>query len=93
MFDPSSLPASNTAASSSRMSRAASRALSLKPPPLRASIAHADGARRCWDTAFASPAESAYHDAVWGRPLPPGSSRAIFKQLTMQTFQSGLSWA
>jgi DNA-3-methyladenine glycosylase I len=43
--------------------------------------------------ASASPAEIAYHDSVWGRSLPPGSSRALFKQLVLQTFQSGLSWS
>ena len=36
---------------------------------------------------------AAYHDSVWGRcALPAGSGRLLFKQLIMQTFQSGLSW-
>jgi DNA-3-methyladenine glycosylase I len=36
-----------------------------------------------------------YHDVLWGRALPRsggGSGRALYKQLLLQTFQSGLSW-
>jgi len=37
---------------------------------------------------------AAYHDGVWGRCALPagGSGRLLYKQLIMQTFQSGLSW-
>jgi DNA-3-methyladenine glycosylase I len=69
------------------------RPLTLKPPPLSPSIAHADGVRRCWGAEFSLPAMAAYHDAEWGRALPPGSGRALFRQLLLQTNQSGLSWA
>lgn len=71
----------------------AARKLVLSPGPLKASTLHADGLKRCWGPAFTTPAQAAYHDAVWGRALPPGSGRNLFKQLIMQTFQSGLSWS
>ena len=71
----------------------AARKLTLSPAPLKASTLHADGLRRCWGPAFSTPAQAAYHDAIWGRALPPGSGRSLFKQLIMQTFQSGLSWS
>lgn len=48
-----------------------------------------DGLARCgWvDT---SPAYMAYHDAEWGCPV--GDDRALFEQLCLEGFQSGLSW-
>ena len=69
------------------------RPLTLAPPPLSPSTVHADGVRRCWGAEFTTPAQAVYHDAEWGRALPPGSGRALFKQLLLQTNQSGLSWA
>jgi DNA-3-methyladenine glycosylase I len=68
------------------------RPLTLKPPPLSPSIAHADGVRRCWGAEY-TPPMAAYHDSEWGRALPPGRGRALFRQLLLQTNQSGLSWA
>ena len=71
---------------------ARARLTTLAPPPLSPSSAHADGVRRCWGAEFATPLQSAYHDAVWGLAPPRGSGRLLFKQLVLQTFQSGLSW-
>ncbi|MEE6272055.1 DNA-3-methyladenine glycosylase I [Georgenia sp. MJ206] len=35
-----------------------------------------------------------YHDEEWGRPLPPGedAERALFERVSLEAFQSGLSW-
>ena len=69
-------------------------ALQLRAAPIRATaLSPLDRVRRCWGDSFAapSPAMLAYHDAEWGRAaLDP---RALFKQLILQTFQCGLSWA
>jgi DNA-3-methyladenine glycosylase I len=48
-----------------------------------------DGLRRCrWG---ASPPEyRAYHDHEWGRPQ--ADERAVFEILSLEAFQSGLSW-
>lgn len=48
-----------------------------------------DGLARCgWvDT---SPEYIAYHDTEWG--FPQGDDRALFEQLCLEGFQSGLSW-
>lgn len=48
-----------------------------------------DGRPRCWWCAGA-PEYVAYHDAVWGRPLH--GDRELFEMLTLESFQSGLSW-
>lgn len=45
-------------------------------------------ARCAWATS--DPAMVTYHDEVWGVPLH--DDRALFGSLTLQTFQSGLSW-
>ncbi len=48
-----------------------------------------DGAARCpWGDA--PDVYRAYHDAEWGRPLH--GERALYELLTLETFQSGLSW-
>jgi DNA-3-methyladenine glycosylase I len=53
-----------------------------------------DGRLRCpW--ALSAPEYVAYHDREWGRALPtrrPASDRAMFERLTLEAFQSGLSW-
>ncbi len=48
-----------------------------------------DGRARCpWGDA---PADyRAYHDAEWGRPVH--GERALYERLTLEAFQSGLSW-
>jgi DNA-3-methyladenine glycosylase I len=48
-----------------------------------------DGKRRCWWGA-SSPDYVAYHDAEWGRPIT--DDRGIYERLTLEAFQSGLSW-
>ena len=48
-----------------------------------------DGLARCgW--AGTDPLYCAYHDDDWGRPLH--DERALFELLTLEAFQSGLSW-
>jgi DNA-3-methyladenine glycosylase I len=44
---------------------------------------------RCWWGASA-PEYVAYHDDEWGRPVHDG--RALFEKLSLEAFQSGLSW-
>ncbi|HEU5034144.1 MAG TPA: DNA-3-methyladenine glycosylase I, partial [Mycobacteriales bacterium] len=57
-------------------------------------VAAADGRRRCpW--ALSAPDYLAYHDEEWGRRYagPPAlADRAMFERLTLEAFQSGLSW-
>jgi DNA-3-methyladenine glycosylase I len=48
-----------------------------------------DGRRRCW-WATSSADYSAYHDDEWGRPVL--ADDALFERLTLEAFQSGLSW-
>ncbi len=49
----------------------------------------ADGLARCgW--AGSTPDYLAYHDAEWGRPVH--GDDALFERLTLEAFQSGLSW-
>lgn len=49
----------------------------------------ADGLHRCaWGAS--TPDYAAYHDAEWGRPLR--GDDALFERLTLEAFQSGLSW-
>ena len=48
-----------------------------------------DGLLRCpW--ALGSPDYRAYHDEEWGRPVR--SDAGIFERLSLEAFQSGLSW-
>ena len=49
----------------------------------------ADGKRRChWCSA--TPEYVAYHDADWGYPV--ADDRRLFEKLSLEGFQSGLSW-
>ncbi|MCL2781527.1 MAG: DNA-3-methyladenine glycosylase I, partial [Actinomycetia bacterium] len=53
----------------------------------------ADPRPRCgWadPDAGAAPEYVAYHDDEWGRPVHDDA--ALFERLTLETFQSGLSW-
>jgi DNA-3-methyladenine glycosylase I len=45
--------------------------------------------QRCW-WCGEDPGYVAYHDEVWGRPMH--GERALFEMLTLESFQSGLSW-
>jgi DNA-3-methyladenine glycosylase I len=48
-----------------------------------------DGERRCsW--ANSAPEYVAYHDLEWGRPVL--DDEALFERLSLEAFQSGLSW-
>jgi DNA-3-methyladenine glycosylase I len=48
-----------------------------------------DGLRRCpWGDS--TPDYRAYHDAEWGRPVH--GDVALFERITLEAFQSGLSW-
>jgi DNA-3-methyladenine glycosylase I len=48
-----------------------------------------DGIDRCWWCGD-DPLYVAYHDAEWGRPLR--DDRALYEKLSLEGFQSGLSW-
>jgi DNA-3-methyladenine glycosylase I len=57
------------------------QAMELEPGP--------DGKPRCW-WCLGSPDYLDYHDNEWGRPLH--GERELFERLTLEAFQSGLSW-
>jgi DNA-3-methyladenine glycosylase I len=44
--------------------------------------------RRCWESS--DPAYNEYHDEEWGRPVV--DERGIYERLSLEGFQSGLSW-
>lgn len=48
-----------------------------------------DGRVRCW-WAGSAPEYVAYHDEEWGRPVE--GDVALFERLSLESFQSGLSW-
>jgi DNA-3-methyladenine glycosylase I len=48
-----------------------------------------DGKPRCW-WSLGTPDYIDYHDSEWGRPLHGESE--LFERLTLEAFQSGLSW-
>jgi DNA-3-methyladenine glycosylase I len=48
-----------------------------------------DGKPRCW-WGVSAPDYVAYHDEEWGRPVT--DDRGIYERLTLEAFQSGLSW-
>ncbi|HEY1237713.1 MAG TPA: DNA-3-methyladenine glycosylase I [Solirubrobacterales bacterium] len=48
-----------------------------------------DGKPRCW-WALSNDDYVAYHDTEWGRPLH--GENELFERLTLEAFQSGLSW-
>jgi DNA-3-methyladenine glycosylase I len=48
-----------------------------------------DGRMRCW-WCLGAPEYVEYHDRVWGRPMR--GDRELFAMLTLESFQSGLSW-
>ena len=49
-----------------------------------------DGRMRCWWCLGGAPEYLEYHDREWGRPLE--GDAALFELLTLEAFQSGLSW-
>jgi DNA-3-methyladenine glycosylase I len=48
-----------------------------------------DGLERCW-WCLGAPEYIDYHDRLWGRPIH--DERLLFEMLTLESFQSGLSW-
>src|SRR5439155_2274756 len=48
-----------------------------------------DGLARCW-WGGSTPDYAPYHDREWGRPVT--DDRGIYERLTLEAFQSGLSW-
>ena len=48
-----------------------------------------DGRERCW-WGGSTPDYMAYHDGEWGRPVT--DDRGLYERLTLEAFQSGLSW-
>lgn len=48
-----------------------------------------DGLARCW-WAGSTPDYTAYHDLEWG--VPVHGETALYERLTLEAFQSGLSW-
>jgi DNA-3-methyladenine glycosylase I len=60
--------------------------MSNPPPPLTRGP---DNRRRCWWGA-STPEYVRYHDDEWGRPII--DDRGIYERLTLEAFQSGLSW-
>ncbi|MFI5123311.1 MAG: DNA-3-methyladenine glycosylase I, partial [Vicinamibacteria bacterium] len=48
-----------------------------------------EGRPRCW-WGVSTPDFVAYHDREWGRPVT--DDRGIYERLTLEAFQSGLSW-
>jgi DNA-3-methyladenine glycosylase I len=49
----------------------------------------ADGVARCWWSS-GDPLYQRYHDTEWGRPV--ADDVRLFEKLTLEGFQSGLSW-
>jgi DNA-3-methyladenine glycosylase I len=49
-----------------------------------------DGRPRCFWAVGGAPEYVMYHDAEWGRPVL--SDDGLFERLTLEAFQSGLSW-
>jgi DNA-3-methyladenine glycosylase I len=59
------------------------------PPAPPALARGSDNRRRCWWGA-SSPGYERYHDEEWGRPVT--DDRGLYERLTLEAFQSGLSW-
>ena len=58
-------------------------------PPARGVLPGPDGRPRCpWG--LSAPEYVAYHDEEWGQPVR--GDQAIFERLSLEAFQSGLSW-
>jgi DNA-3-methyladenine glycosylase I len=49
-----------------------------------------DNRRRCW-WGGSTPEYERYHDEEWGRPVT--DDRGMYERLTLEAFQSGLSWS
>jgi len=58
--------------------------------PSDALAAGSDGRPRCFWAVGGAPEYLAYHDDEWGRPVL--SDDGLYERLTLEAFQSGLSW-
>jgi DNA-3-methyladenine glycosylase I len=59
------------------------------PSSARHLVRGGDGRRRCrWGSS--TPDYERYHDDEWGRPVT--DDRGVYERLTLEAFQSGLSW-
>ena len=78
MTDPGGLPEPGRVTEAGRL-----------PGPGRVPEPGPDGRLRCpW--ALSAPEQLPYHDEEWGRPVR--DDRGIFERLSLEAFQSGLSW-
>ena len=69
---------------------AGGRAVAEEPDLTRGGLAPGpDGRERCW-WGVSTPDYMAYHDGEWGRPVT--DDQGIYERLTLEAFQSGLSW-
>src|SRR6478735_3546653 len=69
---------------------AGGRAVAEEPDLTRGGLAQGpDGRERCW-WGVSTPDYMAYHDDEWGRPVT--DDHGIYERLTLEAFQSGLSW-
>ncbi len=59
-------------------------------PQTDALAAGPDGRPRCFWAVGGAPEYVAYHDEEWGRPVL--TDDGLFERLTLEAFQSGLSW-
>ena len=59
-------------------------------PASDALVAGPDGRPRCFWAVGGGPEYVGYHDDEWGRPVL--ADDALFERLTLEAFQSGLSW-
>lgn len=57
--------------------------------PRAGTVSGPDGIERCW-WCGGDPLYTAYHDGEWGRPV--GDDNRLFEKLSLEGFQSGLSW-
>lgn len=63
--------------------------MTASPGPTEDLVVGQDGLARCrW--AASAPDYAAYHDTEWGRVVR--GEQALFERLTLEAFQSGLSW-
>src|ERR687897_356295 len=61
----------------------------MMDPKISGAFPGPDGLARCpW--ALSAPEYLAYHDNEWGRPV--SSLQGLYERMTLEAFQSGLSW-
>jgi DNA-3-methyladenine glycosylase I len=63
--------------------------VAAEPDLMTGLVTGLDGLDRCWWGA-STPDYMEYHDGEWGRPVT--GDQGIYERLTLEAFQSGLSW-